>query len=211
LDLALYYAPGTCSLVPYLTLTEAGAGFEVIDVNLGKGRQFDPEYLKINPKHRVPVLLIDGFALTENVAIQIWVARAFPQAGLLPADPLEEIKAISFMAWCASGIHPALTPNARPEQFCDLPGSEESVRRCARKKLFENYQIADDLLAGRDWFFDKFTSADAYFFWCFRRGIQFNLDLSGFKNCSAHFARMQQRASVHKALAYEAEVIASLR
>ena len=211
MHLSLYYAPGACSLVPYLTLTEAGADFEVIDVNLGKGQQLEPAYLKINPKHRVPVLLIDGFALTENVAIQIWVARAFPQAGLLPADPLEEIKAISFMAWCASGIHPALTPNARPEQFCDLPGSEESVRRCARKKLFENYQIADDMLAGRDWFFDKFSAADAYFFWCFRRGIQFNLDLSGFKHCSAHFARMQQRASVHKALAYEAEVIASWR
>ena len=32
------------------------------------------------------------------------------------------------------------------------------------------------MLADRDWFFDHFTAVDAHFFWCFRRGTQFNLD-----------------------------------
>jgi hypothetical protein len=36
--------------------------------------------------------------------------------------------------------------------------------------LFENYQIAEEILAGRDYFFDHFTAVDAHFFWCFRRG-----------------------------------------
>ena len=80
------------------------------------------------------------------------------------------------------------------------------MRRLAQQQLFENYQIADDKLAGRDWFFDHFTAVDAHFFWCFRRGSQFNLDLSQFENCMAHFERMQQRPSVRKLLAYEAEV-----
>ena len=43
-------------------------------------------------------------------------------------------------------------------------------------------------------------------FWCFRRGTQFNLDVSAFKNCVAHFERMKQRPSVRKLLAYEEEV-----
>ncbi len=165
--LRLYYAPNACSLVPYVTLTEAGAAFEVINLNFGKGQHLSPEYLRLNPKHKVPVLLIDGVPLTENVAIQIWIARAFPQAKLLPSDPMQEIRAMSLMAWCASGIHPALTPNVLPQQFCDLPGSEDSVRRCAQKKLLENFQIADELLQGRDWFFDHFTAVDAYFFGVF--------------------------------------------
>jgi glutathione S-transferase len=55
----------------------------------------------------------------------------------------------------------------------------------------------------REWFFDHFTAADAHFFWCFRRGTQFNLDVSAFKNCVAHFERMKQRPSVRKLLAYE--------
>ena len=209
MKLTLHYAPNACSLVPYVTLTEASADFDVEPVNLGTGQQNRPEYLRLNPKHKVPVLVIDGEPLTENVAIQMWVARNFPKAKLLPSDPAKEIKAISLMAWFASGIHPALTPNFNPARYCDLPGSEESVKRCSQKLLDENFKVADSLLAGRDWFFDHFTVVDAYFFWCFRRATQFNLanlNVWAFKNCTAHFERMKQRVSVQKLLAFEAQV-----
>ena len=206
MKLKLYYAPVACSLVPYVTLTEAGADFEVEAVNMGKGRHNTPEYLKLNPKHKVPVLVIDGEPLTENVAIQVWIARNFPQAKLLPADPMKEVKAISIMAWCASGIHPALTPNANPKRYCDLPGSEDNVKQCAQKLLVENFTIANEMLAGREWFFDHFTAADAYFFWCFRRAVIFKIDVTPYPNCVAHYERMQERPSVKKLLAYEAEV-----
>src|SRR4051812_14418041 len=72
MDIILYYAPIACSLVPYVTLTEANAKFEVRPVNLRKGQQNAPEYLRLNPKHKVPVLVVDGRTLTENVAIQTW-------------------------------------------------------------------------------------------------------------------------------------------
>jgi glutathione S-transferase len=209
MPLVLYYAPNACSLVPYVTLTEAGAVFEVRPINMGRGQHRSPEYLRLNPKHKVPTLVIDGVPLTENVAIQLWISRQFPAARLLPSDPMQEVRAISLLAWCASGIHPFLSRINAPPRVCDLPGADESVRRLAQEQLFENYQIADDLLAGgggREWFFDHFTAVDAHFFWCFRRGTQFNLDMSGFKHCLAHFARMQQRPSVQQLLAYEAEV-----
>ena len=206
MQLALYYAPNACSLVPYVTLTEGGAPFEVRPLNFGKAQHMTPEYLQVNPKHKVPALVIDGTVLTENVAIQMWIARHFPAANLLPAEPMEELQAISLLAWCASGIHPFLSRINSPARVCDLPGAEESVRRLAQQQLFENYRIADDKLAGREWFFDHFTAVDAHFFWCFRRGTQFNLDLSQFKNCLAHFERMQERPSVRKVFAYEHEV-----
>ena len=206
MQLILDYAPLTCALVPYVTLTEAGAPFEVRPLNLGKSQQMTPEYLALNPKHKVPVLIIDNQALTENVAIQIWIARNFPTAKLLPALPMQELKAISLLAWCASGIHPFLFRIFAPQRCCDLPGAEGSVRRLAQQQLFENYRIADDMLAGREFFFDHFTAVDAHFFWCFRRGTDFNLDVSEFRHCRAHFERMKQRPSVQKFLAYEAEV-----
>jgi glutathione S-transferase len=209
MKLTLYYAPNTCATVPYITLTEAGAEFEVRAINTRNGDNRKPEFLKLNPKHKVPVLIIDGEPLTENVAIQLWIHRRFPGASLLPADPHEEIKAISLMAFCAAGIHPHLTPNARPQNYCDLPGSEESVKRVANRLLFEDFRIVEDLLAGREWFFRHFTACDAYFFWCFRRALSFKLDLSGFRNCTAHFARMNQRASVKKLVAYEKQVLES--
>jgi glutathione S-transferase len=203
MKLTLYFAPMTCALVPFVTLTEAGADFEVQAVNTRTGGNRTPEFLKLNPKHKVPVLVIDGEPLTENVALQVWINRQFPKAKLLPADPKQEIKAISLMAFCASGIHPKLTPNARPENYCDLPGSEESVKRVANKLLFEDLKVIDDLLAGREWFFPHFTACDAYFFWCFKRAISFKLDVSGFRNCTAHHERMRGRPAVQKVLAYE--------
>ena len=207
MKLTLFYAPQTCALVPFVTLTEAGADFEVRNVNTRNGQNRSPEFLALNPKHKVPVLIIDGEPLTENVALQIWISRRYPEAALLPADPREEIRAISLMAWCASGIHPHLTPNARPENYCDLPGSEDSVKRVANRMLFEDFSIADKLLAGREWFFGSFTAVDAYFFWCFRRAISFKLDLAGFGNCVAHFKRMQQRPSVQKVMDHEKKVM----
>jgi glutathione S-transferase len=162
--------------------------------------------LRINPKHKVPVLVIDGEPLTENVAIQIWIARNFPAANLLPLDPMQELHAISLLSWCASGIHPFLSRINSPPRVCDVPGAAEAVRRLAVQQLFENYKIADDKLADREWFFDHFTAVDAHFFWCFRRGRQFDLDLSQFQNCLAHFERMTERPSVRQLLAYEQRV-----
>jgi glutathione S-transferase len=207
MTLTLYYAPVSCSLVPYLALSEAGADFDVQVVDFRRGTHMSPDYLRLNPKHKVPVLVVDGKPLTENVAIQLWIARQFPLAKLLPSDTWETYRAISLLAWCASGIHPHLTPNVLPQRYCDLPGSEESVRRCAHSLLRENYQIAEDALKDRDWFFDHFTLPDAYFFWCYRRGRQFNVDLSAFPNCQAHFDRVAARASTQRLFAFEAETL----
>lgn len=206
MSVVLYYAPIACSLVAYVNLTEAKAEFEVRPLNMGKRAQFSPDYLKLNPKHKVPTLVVDGEPLTENVAMAQWIARRYPEAKILPADPWKELKAVSLMAWCAAGIHPFLSRINNPSQVCDVAGTEDSVKRNAQKLLFENFEVAETMLAGREFFFDHFTAPDAHFFWCFRRATQFKLDLSQFKACAAHFTRMQTRDSVKTVLAYEAAV-----
>ena len=207
MEIILYYAPNACSLVPYVTLTEADAKFEVRTLNFRKRQHMSADYLKLNPKHKVPFLVVDGRGLSENVAVQTWVARQFPQTKLLPADPWQELQAISILAWCASGIHPFLSRINNTKRVCDIPGADESVRRSAKEMLFEAYRIADDMLAGREFFFDHFTAADAHFFWCLRRGVQLDADHSGFPNCAAHFERMKARRSVQKVLDFEKSVL----
>lgn len=209
MSLTLYYAPTTCALVPYVNLTEAGAAFEVRRINMRKGETKTPEYLAINPQHKVPALVVDGKVLTENVAIQIWIARTYPDARLLPTDPWQELKAISFMSFCSSGIHPHLSRFNGPRKFCDAPGVEEPMRRGAAAFIAENFQIVEKQLAGRDYLFDQFTAADTYFFWCFRRATEFQLDLAAFPHCRAHFERMLARPSVAKVSAFEKEVQAA--
>jgi glutathione S-transferase len=206
MDIVLYYAPITCALAPYITLTEAEAEFEARPLNFRKGQNKSADYLKINPKHKVPLLVVDGEPLTESTAIQLWIARNFPQANLLPADPWAELKAISMMSWCSSGIHPYLSRINSPPKVCDVAGTADSVNGLAKEYLSETFNIAHDLLAGRDYFFDHFTAPDAHFFWCCRRATQFDIALTDFPNVAAHFERMKGRASVRKLLAYEKEV-----
>jgi glutathione S-transferase len=206
MNIALYYAPITCALAPYVTLTEAGATFEVRPLNFRKSQHLSPEYLKINPKHKVPLLVVDGKTLSESIAIQTWIARTFPQAKLLPSEPWQELQAMSIMSWCSGGIHPFLARINSPVKVCDVDGTGESVTKLATANLLELFKIADDMLAGREYFFDHFTAPDAHFFWCQRRARQFGIDLAGYKHCDAHFQRMLARSSVQKVVAFEKSV-----
>src|SRR5215218_5794285 len=83
-QLKLFYSPGACSLAPHIVLEETGADYEPVRVALAKGEQRTPEYLKINPKGRVPALADGDWVLTENPAILRYLARSFPAMRLWP-------------------------------------------------------------------------------------------------------------------------------
>ena len=80
------------------------------------------------------------------------------------------------------------------------------MKRVGNQMLFEDFAIAENLLAGRSTFFDHFTAVDAYFFWCFRRALSFKLDVSRFSNCMRHFEHVQKRASVQRVFRHEQAV-----
>lgn len=199
----LYFAPISCALVPYITLTEAQADFDVHSINIRGQDQWTAEYLRLNPKHKVPLLVVDGAPLSENVAIQLWIARSFPKANLLPTDIWAQAQTVSLLAWFASGIHPNISRYHAPRKFCDVEGTEDNVKAIAGKALIDGMQIAESMLTGRDFFMNHFTAADAYFFWVFRRSNLFGIDWSEFRACFAHQQRMLDRQSVQTAIAYE--------
>lgn len=207
MKIELYYAPITCAMAPWITLTEAGADFEVKRLNFRKQEHMSPEFMKLNPKHKVPLLVVDGKTLTENAAIHLWISQTFPDAGIMPSDPWDLVQAVSMLSWCSGGIHPFLSRINNPAKVCDVDGSADSVVKFARDGILENLQVGDDKLAGKDYFFGDFTAPDAHFFWCCRRATQFDIDLAPFKNVAAHFERMQTRDVVKKLLAFERETI----
>ena len=84
-NMMLYAAPGSCARVSCIALEEIGLPFEYRPVLFMKGEHKSPEYKKLNPKGKVPCLVIDGEALTENVAILSHLNQRFPDAHLLPA------------------------------------------------------------------------------------------------------------------------------
>ena len=57
--LTLFYAPGACSMAAHIALEESGEKYEAKRMDLSKGEQKAPEYMKIHPLGRVPALKLD--------------------------------------------------------------------------------------------------------------------------------------------------------
>ncbi len=66
-------------------LEEAGAPYEYVHVDLGKGASRTPEFRALNPDGKIPVLEVDGMALTESAALCRLIADRHPAAALIPA------------------------------------------------------------------------------------------------------------------------------
>jgi len=149
--LTLYYSPGACSLAPHIALEETGASFALELVSIPEGEQQAPEYLSINPRGKTPALRTDEGVLTENVAILTYIARSFPQAQLLPEEPIEMARCISHMAWLSNTVHPAFTHIVRPGRFATDEAAHDNLRATGRNNAWELLQELDALLAGREW------------------------------------------------------------
>ena len=124
--MTLYFSPGACSLASHIGLEETGAPYEIKPILLAKGQQRTEDYLKINPRGKVPALSVDGKILVENTAILTYLGRRFPEKKLMPADPAEEARCIGTMCWFSSVVHPSYQRSHRPERFAE---GEAAARR----------------------------------------------------------------------------------
>jgi glutathione S-transferase len=186
--LALYFAPGASSMAPHIALLEAGADFERRRVSFRNGDNRTPAFLALNPEGKVPVLTIDGRPLTEVAAILYFVARAFPEARLMPwGDAKAEAGVISWMSFIASSVHPARRQ-----------GLEASLRV---------WSVAEEKLSDAPWTAGAYSIADIHLFrlfWRFEASLKPPPD--AFPGLRAHAARMMQRGAVRKTLEVESAV-----
>src|SRR5579871_432375 len=116
--LKLYYSPGACSLASHVVLHELCVPFTAVRIVIAEGAHLRPEYLAINPRGRVPTLIVDGIPVTENSAILTWLgqqdSRLFPAPGTLAAA-----RASEWLAWLTSAVHIAFAQVWRGARFSD--------------------------------------------------------------------------------------------
>ena len=86
--LTLYdFGNSVCCQKVRITMRAKGLNWESVKVNLFEAEQYDPKYLKLNPKGVVPTLLHDGKAIIESTLICEYLDDTFPDPLLMPADP----------------------------------------------------------------------------------------------------------------------------
>ncbi len=185
--LVLYFAPGSSSMAVHIALHEAGAPFEARPLSFRLKENRAANYLVLNAEGKVPTLLVNGRPLTEVAAILFYLAKAFPDARLLPDDCEAQAQAISWMSFAAATLHPA--------------------RRKGLDHATAVYQIADRRLAGRDWILGSYSIADIHLFRLFwRLNASLKPPPENFPNLLAHHDRMLLRPAVRKTIEIEAAI-----
>jgi glutathione S-transferase len=184
--LTLYFAPGASSMAPHIALFEVGASFEGRPLSFRKHENRTPEYLALNPLGQAPTLVIDNRPLTEVAGILFYLARAYPDAGLLPEDSEGQARVVSWMSYIAATVHPA--------------------RRQGLDHARKIYAQADARLGQRDWTVgERYSIADIHLFrlfWRFNNSLKPPVD--EFPNLMALHDRVIARPAVQRTLEVEA-------
>jgi glutathione S-transferase len=185
--LTFYFVPGSSSMAVHIALQEIGASFEARPISFARSEQRTPDFLALNPEGKVPTLLVDGRPLTEVAAILFYLAKRFPDAGLLPEGDIEtDAQAISWMSFIASTLHPA--------------------RRLGLQYAEGVYGIADRRLSS-GWALGSYSIVDIHLFrlyWRLANSLKPAPEV--FPNLTAHYARMMARPAVQRTIEIEAAI-----
>ncbi len=186
-ELTLYLAPGASSMAPHIALQECGARFTLHPLSLARRETRQPAFLALNPEGKVPLLLVDGVALTEVAAILFYLARRYPAAALWPEDALQQAQVISWMSFLASTVHPA--------------------RRQGADAARQAWALAERRLGGGDWAAGRYGIADIHLFrlfWRLRGSMP--VEAAALPRLMAHHDRMMARPAVQRAISAEAAI-----
>lgn len=205
----LYHTPGACSRVVLNALEEIGAPYRERSVALMTGAQYQPEFLAINPKSKVPVLVDDGVVVTELPVILYHLATAHSGAGLLPrgSDGRPTLEALSDLVWLSGTMHPIAARMLRPTA---LSGADpEGVKAIAAAELARHAaRISNRLSDAAWWYGDTWSITDMMLSWVFATAGQYGFSYADFKPLAAHRERVEARPSFIRARACEIAVAA---
>ena len=197
-----YSAPGTCALATHIALHEAGAEFDLVKLDFAAGQQQSADYLRVNPKGRVPALATEHGVLTETPALLAFVAQRFPQAGLAPLDdPYAFARMQELTSYLASTAHVAHAHKRRGARWADDPAAHEAMRAKVPQTMTACAAYLESLIVGPWGGGERYSVADGYLYtigsWLEGDGV----DMAQFPKLSAYLARVGERPAVQRALA----------
>ena len=202
--LKLYFSPGSCARASHIILEETGAPYQAEKISFADNQQRSPEFLKINPKGRVPALVTPHGILTESPAILAYVAQIHPEAKLAPTDPFEFAQAQSFNSYICSTVHVAHAHTFRGARWADDPAAIEAMKAKVPEFVGAAFALIEEGMLKGPWVLgDQYSICDAYLFtvssWLEGDGV----DLAKLPKVMAHRQRVADRPATKSVLLAE--------
>jgi glutathione S-transferase len=212
MTMKLYFSPGACSFVPHCLLEAAGAEFEPVMVKLHKGEQSGAEYLALNPRGQVPVLVDGDAVITQIVAICTYINDLFPGQQFFSTTPLVKAKALETLSWMNNTVHPTFTHVFMPRYFSDEEVIQAGMKTFNAKKygglLKELNALVEAIPTGREWLSGThFGPLDAYALTLCRWGAMAGHDPVSFKALWQHVQKVAQHPPVARVIERERLVL----
>jgi len=157
--LKFYMTPGSCSTGIHILLAELDILYEAHLVNLYAGENNKDDFLALNPKASIPLLITEqGQVISEFQAIAWWLARANPKAELLPHSPDDEIRVLEMMAYTIGHLHgQGFTRIFTGEKYCINRDDIDQVNLKGVSIVDECFKIIDKQLQQQDYLVGSFS------------------------------------------------------
>ena len=203
--LKFYYAPHTCALASHIALEEAGADFDIVRIDFSTTEQRSTDYLRINPKGRVPSLLTPRGILTETPAILAFIAQSMPEAALAPLDDAFGFARVQeFNSYLCSTVHVAHAHRMRGERWADDPSAIAAMQRKVPQTVTACFDLIERGMFVGPWVMgDAYSICDPYLFTLTQWWDADGVNSTRLPKLQDHSRRMRQRSAVVRALAAE--------
>ncbi|NUP13722.1 MAG: glutathione S-transferase family protein [Polyangiaceae bacterium] len=175
---------------------QLGTPIELVTVDLAKGAQRQPEFLKMNPSGKVPVLDDDGFYLTESHAIMQYLAEKTPKQTVYPTETRARADVNRWLFWNAHHFMPAvsiLNWENLVKPFLGLGAADPVEVKRGEKLVSDCAKVLDEHLAGKQWVSqDRLTLADLAISTDLMVADQAKLPIAEYKNVHAWLGRVKE-------------------
>jgi|GEM_PF-2347830 len=205
--LTLYFSKNSCAIASMAALEEAQLRFDAMPVEMSPDGAGDEGFRRLNPRRQVPVLTAGERIVRENGAIFRYLDGLRPQAGLLPIDSDEQIRAAEWLGYLGGTVHPAFRLLFRPQRFVGLAADAQLALRTETRSHVQ--KLLDDLdaeLTG-DWVLRQRSAIDFYLFVFTRWASLIKAPLAN--RLVAHRARVVELPAMARALVREEEAYAA--
>jgi len=201
--IALYYWTTPNGRKVSIMLEELAVPYELRMVNIGRGDQFEPEFLKVSPNNRIPAIVDpegpggEPISVFESGAILKYLGEKFTK--FYPADWRQRVQVDEWLFWQVGGVGPMFGQNHHFTQYAK--DEDAYATRRYQDETHRLYGVLNTRLEGRDFVADDYSIADiAIFPWTENWKGQM-VDIGDFPRVKAWRARLHERPAVERGLA----------
>jgi len=204
MTITFYTSQQSIGVASHIALEESGLDYKLVALDFTKDQQKSADYLKVNPKARVPSLVLDEGILTETPAILTYLAQIAPESSLrLPEDPFAYAQIQSFNSYLASTVHVAHAHKQRGSRWVDDESAINAMRSNVPKTMALCFDLIEEQMLIGPWVHgDVFSISDPYLYristWMEGDGV----DINNYPKVKAHRELMATRASVKTVESY---------